>query len=134
MYSGVGSIGLTIGGKAPTMVEINHACVEEMRRNASEQHKPNATVIEAAAENALEHITAEQTVILDPPRAGLHADVVERLLEQAPPRVIYLSCNPATHARDLARLQESYTIEHFEIFNFFPRTPHIETLAVLRRK
>jgi 23S rRNA (uracil1939-C5)-methyltransferase len=47
---------------------------------------------------------------------------------------VYLSCNPATHARDLSLLQKAYDIEHFEIYNFFPRTPHIETLAILRSK
>jgi 23S rRNA (uracil1939-C5)-methyltransferase len=55
-------------------------------------------------------------------------------LETKPPQVIYLSCNPATQARDLAKLQEVYDISYFEAFNFFPHTPHIETLAVLTRK
>ena len=76
-------------------------------------------------------ITGEQPVIFDPPRAGLHDKVVEKVLEALPPKVIYLSCNPATQARDLAKFQEKYTIKFFEIYNFFPRTPHIETLAVL---
>jgi len=50
-----------------------------------------------------------------------------------PPKIAYLSCNPATQARDLAKLTEKYTITYFEGFNFFPHTPHIETLAVLER-
>lgn len=91
-------------------------------------------MIEASTEKVLEYITDEKPVIFDPPRAGLHAKVIERVLEVAPPKVIYLSCNPATQARDLALLEEKYVIKHFEIFNFFPRTPHIETLAVLDRR
>jgi len=93
-----------------------------------------ANVIESSTEKALEYISGAEPVIFDPPRAGLHDKVVERVLEVAPPQVIYLSCNPATQARDLAKLQMTYDIEFFEVYNFFPRTPHIETLAVLRRK
>ena len=92
------------------------------------------TVVEASTEKALQYITSGVPVIFDPPRAGLHPKVVEAVLAALPPRIIYLSCNPATHARDLARLQTDYDIEHFQIFNFFPRTPHIETLAVLTLK
>jgi 23S rRNA (uracil1939-C5)-methyltransferase len=73
-------------------------------------------------------------VIFDPPRAGLHDAVTSRVLEVLPPQVVYLSCNPATQARDVARLQEAYDITYFEGFNFFPHTPHIETLVVLTRK
>jgi 23S rRNA (uracil1939-C5)-methyltransferase len=51
-----------------------------------------------------------------------------------PPKVVYLSCNPATQARDLAKLQDNYSIVDFQIYNFFPRTPHIETLAILELK
>jgi 23S rRNA (uracil1939-C5)-methyltransferase len=91
-------------------------------------------VVEASTEKALEYIISDRPVIFDPPRAGLHQKVVERCLEVLPPQIIYLSCNPATHARDLKLLQEKYKIEFFEIYNFFPRTPHIETLAVLKLK
>jgi 23S rRNA (uracil1939-C5)-methyltransferase len=94
----------------------------------------SAIVVEASTEKALEYITSDGPVIFDPPRAGLHDKVVECVLDAKPPKLVYLSCNPATHARDLAKLQEHYTIEHFAVFNFFPRTPHIETLAILRRK
>ncbi|MBL8159654.1 class I SAM-dependent RNA methyltransferase [Candidatus Saccharibacteria bacterium] len=131
MYSGVGSIGLTIGGSAPTMVELNRACVLEMERNVQASSKTAATIVHAASEDALDHITAGQTVIVDPPRAGLHADVTARLLDQRPPSIIYLSCNPSTQARDVALLQAGYRIETSHGFNFFPRTPHIESLIVL---
>ena len=76
----------------------------------------------------------DKTIIFDPPRAGLHDKVVQKTLEALPPKVMYLSCNPATQARDLALLQEAYEITYFEGFNFFPHTPHIETLAVLTKK
>jgi len=132
LYSGVGSIGLTIGGDNVTMVEINEHAVREMQRNitAMEREK-TAKAILAPSETALEHITGDSTIILDPPRAGLHDDVVKKLLDVAPERIIYLSCNPVTQARDVALLAEKYGIKHHQGYNFFPRTPHIEHLVIL---
>jgi len=127
MYAGVGSIGLSVG--ASQLVELDRATAEMARANAGKTE-----VVEADAANAIQSIVMDMPVIFDPPRAGLHAKVVARCLEVTPPQIIYLSCNPATHARDLALLQEKYTIEFFEIYNFFPKTPHIETLAVLSRR
>ena len=130
LYSGVGTIGLTIGGDNVTLVELNEHAVREMRQNITTLGK-NATAVLAASEQALDHITSDKIIILDPPRAGLHADVVAKLLETTPPRIIYLSCNPVTQARDVALLLEKYTITHLKGYNFFPRTPHIENLIVL---
>ena len=73
-------------------------------------------------------------VIVDPPRAGLHDDVIKKLLDETPERIIYLSCNPVTQARDVARLAEKYGIKYHRGYNFFPRTPHIEHLIVLDLK
>ena len=134
LYSGVGTIGLTIGGDDVTLVEINEHAVAEMQRNIIKLNRPNAKAILAPSEKSLEYITGEQIVIVDPPRAGLHADVTNRLLETEPPRIIYLSCNPVTQARDVSLLQEKYEIVHHQGYNFFPRTPHIEHLVVLDKK
>ena len=134
LYSGVGTIGLTIGGDDVTLVEINEHAVAEMQRNIAKLNRPNAKAILAPSEKSLEYITGEQIIIVDPPRAGLHADVTNRLLETAPPRIIYLSCNPVTQARDVSLLQEKYEIVHHQGYNFFPRTPHIEHLVVLDKK
>ena len=134
LYSGVGTIGLTIGGDDVTLVEINEHAVAEMQRNIAKLNRPNAKAILAPSEKSLEYITGEQIVIVDPPRAGLHADVTNRLLETEPPRIIYLSCNPVTQARDVSLLQEKYEIVHHQGYNFFPRTPHIEHLVILDKK
>ena len=133
LYSGVGTIGLTIGGDDVTLVEINEHAVAEMQRNIAKLNRLSAKAILAPSEKSLECITGEQIVIVDPPRAGLHADVTNRLLETEPPRIIYLSCNPVTQARDVSLLQEKYEIVHHQGYNFFPRTPHIEHLVVLDR-
>ncbi len=132
MYSGVGSIGLTIGGDDVTLVEVNEHAVREMRRNIKALGREGqATAVLAASEKALDYIDSEATIIVDPPRAGLHDDVIAKLLEATPARIVYLSCNPATQARDVAKLAAKYGIRHHQAYNFFPRTPHIENLVVL---
>lgn len=133
MYSGVGTIGLTIGDEGTTLVELNEYAVGEMRRNIADLQL-DATAVLAASENALEYITQDKTIIVDPPRAGLHPDVIARLLEAKPPRIIYLSCNPVTQARDVALLAKGYGIRAHRGYNFFPRTPHIEHLVILDRQ
>ena len=133
MYSGVGTIGLTIGGDNVTLVEVDENAVREMRRNI-DQLGLSANAVLAPSEKALEHIVSDKTIIVDPPRAGLHQDVINRLLETEPQRIIYLSCNPVTQARDVALLAEKYGIRAHRGYNFFPRTPHIENLVVLDLK
>ena len=130
MYSGVGTIGLTIGGERATLVELDEYAATEMRRNI-ERLGSRAKAVHAASEAALEHIEGDSTIILDPPRAGLHKDVVQRLLETKPRRIIYLSCNPVTQARDVELLAETYGIRSHTGYNFFPATPHIEHLVIL---
>jgi len=130
LYSGVGTIGLTIGGDDLTLVEMNKEAVREMKNNIIELGK-KATAVLAASEDVTEYITEDKVIILDPPRAGLHTDVIDRLLEVAPARIVYLSCNPVTQARDVAMLAEKYNVTSHKGYNFFPRTPHIENLVVL---
>jgi 23S rRNA (uracil1939-C5)-methyltransferase len=126
-YSGVGAIGLAIG-QTKTLVETDPASAAMAEQNA----QGSATkVVTATAETAVEYIPSDATLIVDPPRAGLHSKVIDRILEAKPPKIAYVSCNPATQARDLKLLESTYRISQLEIFNFFPRTPHIETLAIL---
>lgn len=135
LYSGVGTIGLTIGGENVTLVELNEHAVREMERNIVKLGRvAEARPVLAASEQALEYITSDATIIVDPPRAGLHTDIIDRLLEEQPNRIIYLSCNPVTQARDVARLAEVYGIRAHKGYNFFPRTPHIEHLVILDKK
>ncbi|MCL1876858.1 TRAM domain-containing protein [Candidatus Saccharibacteria bacterium] len=150
MYAGVGTIGLSVArDRELTLVETNSSAYSEMMRNMNpviasnaKQSTPdrhadmsarddNIFGICAKSEDALEYITNDTTLILDPPRAGLDAKVVAKILESTPPRVIYLSCNPVTQARDIKSLLAKYRITRTKAFNFFPRTPHIENLVVL---
>ncbi len=134
LYAGVGTIGLTIGSDNVTLVEINADAVREMQRNIRQLGRTSqAKAILAPSEQALEHITGDALIILDPPRAGLHADVITKLLATQPQRILYLSCNPVTQARDVALLATHYGIAYHRGYNFFPRTPHSEHLVVLDR-
>jgi 23S rRNA (uracil1939-C5)-methyltransferase len=133
MYAGAGSIGLSVATRKVRLIESDPATAAMTRTNAGYSGL-DTEIIETSTEYALDHITGDDPVIFDPPRAGLHKKVTERILETQPEKIIYLSCNPSTQARDLALLQGAYDVSYFEIFNFFPRTPHIETLAVLNRK
>ena len=134
LYAGVGTIGLTIGSGNVTLVEINADAVREMQRNIAELGRTDARAVLAPSEQALDYITGKEIVIVDPPRAGLHPDVIATLLQKLPPRIIYLSCNPVTQARDIALLQQIYQIAWHRGYNFFPRTPHIEHLIILDKK
>lgn len=125
-YSGVGTIGLPVN--ATTLVESDPHNVDLAKQNVD--WRP-IEVIQATAESALEHIPAKGALIVDPPRAGLHSKVVAKIREQHPPTIAYLSCNPSTQARDLKLLADIYDIRCLEGYNFFPRTPHIESLAIL---
>lgn len=131
LYAGVGTIGLSVGrGKKLTLVECDKSAYREMERNCQ---GTNARPVLAKSEEALEYIQPEQTVIVDPPRAGCRPELVEKLLEVKPERIIYLSCNPATQARDVKMLLAGYRPVYIAPFNFFPHTPHIENLVVLER-
>ncbi len=130
MYSGVGTIGLAIGN-TKTLVELDKANIDMANHNARNQ---DIDVVHASTEKALQYIESDVALIVDPPRSGLHRDVIERILSVKPPLVCYLSCNPATQARDVALLKDSYKISSFAGYNFFPKTPHIETLVILERQ
>lgn len=130
LYAGVGSIGLSTGAAHVTLVDIDrnntYFAEENLRRSSTA-----GEVVASSSEAALDYITAKASLIVDPPRAGLSPLVVSRILEVAPSKLVYLSCDPATLARDVAKLSERYSITSVQVYNFFPRTPHVETLVVL---
>ena len=132
LYAGVGTIGLSVARDHQlTLVEVDKSAYTELVKNCQAS---NAYAVLSKSEDALDFITSDTTVILDPPRAGCHTKLLDKLLEVNPPTIIYLSCNPATQARDIAILQQKYHITHLQPFNFFPRTPHIENLIILEQQ
>ena len=132
LYAGVGSIGLSVArDKDLTLVEVNGAAYGEMQTNAQ---GTNAKCVLAKSEDVTEYITPDCTVILDPPRAGCDSKLIAALLEIQPEKIIYMSCNPITQARDIAALAEKYKLSAAQPYNFFPHTPHIENIVTLERK
>lgn len=132
-YSGVGTIGLSVAkDKELTLVEVDKFAYKELCENTPKSE--NIFPVLSKSEEALKYIEPEQTVILDPPRAGCDKKLIEKLLEINPERIIYLSCNPSTQARDIKMLLEKYEIITVKTYNFFPHTPHIENLVVLNKK
>ncbi|KKQ80416.1 MAG: hypothetical protein UT02_C0009G0014 [Parcubacteria group bacterium GW2011_GWC2_38_7] len=135
-YSGVGVIGLSLAKRVQkvSLVESDENAINLARQNIQDNKIENCSVIKGDAGSLLDSITKSRTVIFDPPRAGLDARVVNRVLEQKPKQIIYLSCDPATQARDCAKFQKDYNVRMVRLYNFFPRTPHVEALWVLDRK
>ena len=130
LYSGVGTIGLSVArDKKLTLVEVDKSAYSELQNNI--KGLENIRGILDKSENVTDYLEPEQTVILDPPRAGCDKKLIDRILEVKPVKIVYLSCNPATQARDIKILLEKYHIEDIKTFNFFPHTPHIENLVVL---
>ncbi len=130
MYAGVGSIGIPISG-TKALIELDPANIAMAKHNTEGR---SIEVVHASSEEALSYIQSDTCLIVDPPRSGLHHSVVDHILDKKPVLICYLSCNPSTQARDVAHLAEVYDISLIEGYNFFPRTPHIESLVVLKLK
>lgn len=134
LYSGVGAIGLALADHADEVVgiEIVPEAIRFARENALHNKISNYTCADLAAEHMDSNLLADTDVlILDPPRTGLHTDVIRMITEHRPKRIMYLSCNPVTQARDYASLRGSYRSEALFGFDFYPNTLHQESLLIL---
>lgn len=109
-------------------IELDPQAVEEATRAAPE----GARFVEGPVEELIRAELPADLVVLNPPRAGVHAEVAAALAETPAARVIYISCNPATLARDLKRMGETYRLESVRSFDLFPQTAHVETVVLLR--
>ncbi|MEM9835359.1 MAG: 23S rRNA (uracil(1939)-C(5))-methyltransferase RlmD [Bacteroidota bacterium] len=139
LYTGIGSIALFIAQTAGHVVGIEEIpeAIEDAKRNARLNDIANTTFYAGDVKDILTDEFAAQhgkpgVLITDPPRAGMHPKVVKMLLELAAPKLVYVSCNPATQARDLAVLAEKYAVELVRPVDMFPHTSHIENVALLR--
>jgi len=138
LYSGVGTFGLFLAGDAREVfgVEPDQANISFLKKNMSLNKAGNFTVCEGTSEEWLPSLLEREIgiIILDPPRRGVDPGMLRELAARPVPLVLYLSCNPATLARDLKIVLPAYEIKDLKIYDFFPHTPHIETLAVLTNR
>lgn len=140
LYTGTGTIANFIAGRCAKVVGVEYVpeAIEDARVN-SEINGINNTVFYAGDMKDVlnrEFIAANgqpDVIILDPPRAGLHEDVVNTVLEANPDRVVYVSCNPATQARDIALMAEKYRVTSVQPVDMFPHTHHVENVVRLDR-
>jgi tRNA/tmRNA/rRNA uracil-C5-methylase (TrmA/RlmC/RlmD family) len=134
-YCGVGAIGLVLKKTEQKLelVENNSEAIECAKENIKLNNFAGCTTICQPAEKIIKLITGDKTIIFDPPRAGLDKKIIEQILNTLPETIVYLSCNLSTQARDLAWLLPKYKIEFIRLYNFFPRTDHIEGLVILKR-
>ena len=139
LYCGVGTIGLTLAQHAKTLLgaEIVPAAIEDAKENARRNGIENAQFLCADAAQVAASLARQgekiDVAIVDPPRKGLAPQVVESLLTIAPERLVYVSCDPATLARDLHLLSQSYRLTHLQCVDMFPRTYHVETVVLLSK-
>ena len=140
LYCGAGTIGLTMADKAKRIfgIEIVPEAVENARRNAKINHISNAEFFcgdayEGAKELEMRAISAD-VIILDPPRKGCQKELFDVIERMSPKRIVYVSCDSATLARDLAILNEKgYTAKEITPVDMFPRTPHVETVVLMTK-
>lgn len=135
LYCGGGGIALSVAGAARKVVgvESNVAAVRDAKANAERNGITNCEFYHASVETILPSLLDMRpaAVIVDPPRAGLHAQAAAILGEMAPPVIFYVSCNPQSLARDLKTLLPRYRVEELRCVDLFPHTDHIETVARL---
>ncbi len=142
LYCGTGSIGIFLSKKAKKIigVEVIEAAVEDAKENAALNNLSQSAefytgdVIEICTNDFFMKHGKPDVIITDPPRAGMHEKLVEKILEIEAPVVVYVSCNPATQARDLNMLGEKYAVTKIQPVDMFPHTHHIENVVQLKLK
>jgi len=140
LYCGIGTVGLSLAGRAGEVwgLEIVEEAVADAIANARRNEIDNARYFAGDVRLALRELTERSgrpdVCVIDPPRAGLSQKVVRRVIESAPRRIVYISCNPTTLAPNAAQLVEAgYALRRVVPVDMFPQTPHIECVALLER-
>jgi 23S rRNA (uracil1939-C5)-methyltransferase len=139
LYCGTGSIGIFVSKLAKKLigVEVVADAITDAKKNAALNNIAHASfftgdVVDICNEAFFAQHGRPDVLITDPPRAGMHEKLVKKLLDIAAPTLVYVSCNPATQARDLALLAEKYTVEKIQPVDMFPHTLHIENVVQLK--
>ena len=140
LYSGTGTIGLFLARQASKVIGIEFIdeAIQDARVNAGLNNIGNAEFFSGDIKDLLtEEFVQKQgkpdVLVTDPPRAGMHKDVVDVMLAASPDRIVYVSCNPSTQARDLQLLSEQYKVLEIQPFDMFPQTYHVENIVLLEK-
>lgn len=139
LYTGTGTIAIFLARQASRVIGIEYVpeAIEDARVNAEANGINNCTFYAGDMKDILtadfiaRHGGTPDVMVLDPPRAGIHGDVAKVILDAAPRKIVYVSCNPATQARDLALLSAKYDITAVRPVDMFPHTHHVENVAAL---
>jgi 23S rRNA (uracil1939-C5)-methyltransferase len=138
LYAGLGTFGLLLSGLSSEVlaVEAEPSNIFYLKKNLKLNRCQHLTIAEGKSEEWVDEVLDFQpeAMVIDPPRRGVAEEIVEALKSYPLPLIFYLSCNPTTLARDLKNFMPEYEIVELTAFDFFPRTPHLETLAVLKGK
>ena len=141
LYTGTGTIANFVAKKARKVIGIEYVpeAIEDAKINSEVNHIDNTLFYAGDMKDILtDDFIAEHgrpdVIITDPPRAGMHPDVVKTILRAAPKRIVYVSCNPATQARDLQDLDEAYKVAAVQPVDMFPHTPHVENVVLLEQR
>ncbi len=141
LYTGTGTIALFVASAAKKVVGIEQvpeaiedAQINSKINNINNCHFYAGDTRKVLSEEFISNHGSPDVIITDPPRAGMHADVVEQIVQMSPERIVYVSCNPATQARDLALLSEFYNIMSVHPVDMFPHTHHVESVVLLEHK
>ena len=141
LYTGTGTIANFLARQCRKVIGIEYIpeAIEDARANAELNGIHNTAFFAADVKDLLnEAFMAEHgrpdVLITDPPRAGMHEDVVKTILTAAPERIVYVSCNPATQARDLNLLDQQYRVAALQTVDMFPHTQHVENVVLLKRR
>jgi 23S rRNA (uracil1939-C5)-methyltransferase len=140
LFCGIGTIGLSMAARAGEVwgLEIVESAIADAIANAAANEVPNARFFAGDVRLAMRELGEQagrpDVVVIDPPRAGLSAKIVRRIIESGPKRIVYVSCNPTTLAPNAAQLVEAgYALRSVQPVDMFPQTPHIECVALLER-
>ena len=134
LYCGTGTISIFLAKRAlrVTGLEISEVAVRDAQKNCRDNFVDNCEFIAGDIRETFSLINEDvDVVVVDPPRAGMHRDVVRRLLSLSPPIIVYVSCNPSTLARDLEMMKGHYSLEKIQPIDMFPHTYHVESVARL---
>jgi 23S rRNA (uracil1939-C5)-methyltransferase len=140
LYTGTGTISLFIAGLTKKSIGIEYvpAAVSDAVENASLNNINNVSfftgdIKEVLNQDFISEQGAPDIIITDPPRAGMHKDVIECILSILPGKIVYVSCNPGTQARDINLLSNSYKVVKVQPVDMFPHTQHVENVVLLER-